>query len=74
MWLRIVLSNHRSEKDVKQASDFVTCVRLIALSKNQDDCTPLKIKEIIKNDYFKLNIMNRYADVDQCLPGKLLKF
>ena len=61
---------YRSEDDVKKATLYVTCIRLIALSKNQDDCTTLSIKEIIKNDNFKLDIMNRYANIDQCLPGQ----
>ena len=61
--------NFRFEDDRKVAVNFVTCVRLYALSRNQGECTPTRIKELIADDYFKLNIINKSSDVDRCLPG-----
>ena len=48
---------------------FVTCIRLFALSRNQEDCTPLEIKNLIKNDYFKHNVIEKHADIDMCISG-----
>ena len=51
--------------------DFVTCVRLQALSKHQEECTPSKIKAIIATDYRRLGVINKTADVNDCLPGNI---
>ena len=51
--------------------DFVTCVRLQALSKHQEECTPSNIKAIISADYRRLGVINKTADVDDCLSGNI---
>ena len=57
--------------DKEMTKSFVTCVRLFALSKYQgEECTPIKIKDIIRNDYFKLYIIEKWADIDMCIPGR----
>ena len=58
--------------DKEMTKSFVTCVRLFALSKYQgEECTPIKIKDIIRNDYFKLYVIEKWADIDMCIPGRL---
>ena len=52
------------------ATDFLTCVRLMALSKNEENCTASRIKEIIAEDYFKLGLINRTSNIDMCMPGE----
>ena len=72
MLAKITFLNFRSEADRKMAAKFVTCVRLFALSKNQENCTAIRIKEIITADYFRLDLFNKTADVDMCLPGEFM--
>ena len=70
-WYNPFQSFSSTDYEKKAAVDFVTCVRLLALSKNQEDCTPLKIKEIIGKDYFRLHVINKTADIEDCLPGNV---
>ena len=60
-------SRASSDKDILKK--FITCIRLFALSRNQVDCTPAAIKQLIKGNYFNLNVMPKRADIDRCLPG-----
>ena len=60
----------RSEDDSAMVKDFVTCVRMHALAKDEPECTEERIVELIRNDYFKLNVLEKFTDIYMCIEGK----
>ena len=60
----------RSEDDSAMVKDFVTCVRMHALAKDEPECTEERIVELIQNDYFKLNVLEKFTDIYMCIEGK----
>ena len=49
--------------------EFVTCLRLAALTREENDCTATKIVEIIDNDYQKFSLFKRDTDIAACIGG-----
>ena len=51
--------------------EFVTCLRLAAVTRGENDCTATKIVEIIDSDYQKFNLFTKDADIATCIGGEL---
>ena len=64
------ISIYRSQADQEIAIDFMTCVRMFALAKNQTECTAERIRAVIAADEVKLNLTLKSANVEECWPGQ----
>ena len=50
----------------------MTCLRLAAVTRGENDCTATKIVEIIDNNHQKFNLFTEDADIATCIGGKFL--
>ena len=52
----------------------MACARLVALSKDDVNCTAEAIVELIVTDRYHLGFIDQYSTVEECLPGKIVQY
>lgn len=49
---------------------YIKCLSVEAVLKMNGPCTPTALVELIQEDYYYFGIVNKSADVNQCVNGK----